>query len=500
MMRNKQKIFLLIIGLLTLHIVLSAFIPLTDPSEARYAMIAKDMAASNDYVTPRIWIEGKLLPFMGKPPLGFWLIAASVEIFGANEFAVRLPAFIASLLLLMIMFHTLKRYAGIYQAVTATLITATSAGFYILAGVVLVDMWLCLFAIGAVFWYYAFIQEKDKKLKKHFSLLVFFFLACAFLTKGPVGLVYFGLPVFFWTLLSNRWDTLKDHAWITGILLFLAMIIPWFIFAEKATPGFCEYFFVNENYKRFVTPNYGDLYSGTSHTTPKGMAFLYSLAVCLPWCLVLLVFYSIKKKNRLAILTAFKQGCINIKQCCLKHKEPDFDLFLVGTLAVTLFWSLASQVMLYYLILVTPLFGAWCARVLADNRISSKIIIRISVSLLVLYAIAIIPAFFIIKKEKSTKDIVNQALALRENNRLEGKLIFAREIPYSAYFYGDTTILPHEKELVNNSMLRSSQNTGDVYILKKKYVQRLPIDMQQLFEIKYKDRNWSLLTRKQDQH
>lgn len=492
---NKQKVFLLIIGLLTLHIALSGFIPLTDPSEARYATIAKDMATSNDYVTPRIWIEGKLIPFMGKPPLGFWAIAASVEIFGANEFAVRLPAFIASMLLLLIIFYTLKRYQSFYHATTATLITATTGGFYILSGVVLVDMWLCLFSIGAVFWYYAFIQEKERKIKKLFSLLVFLFLAGAFLTKGPVGLVYFGLPVFFWTLLSNRWDTLKDHAWVTGILLFLIVIIPWFIFAEKATPGFCEYFFVNENYKRFVTPNYGDLYSGTSHTTPKGMAILFSLAVCLPWSLILIVFYCIHKKS--AILADIKPGIANIKKCCFKHSADDFDLFLVGTLAITLFWCISSQLMLYYLILVTPLFGAWCANIFAKYAISSKAIVKLSILLLTLYAIGAVPAFFIVKSKKSAKDIVHIAIEIRENKKLEGQVIFAREIPYSAYFYGGNLILPHEKELVKDSMMRNSQNKGDIFILKKKYLKRIPGETQQLFEVDYQDKNWALVTKKQ---
>ena len=119
---KKQKVFIIIIGLLLLHIILSGFIPLTDPSEARYATIAVAMAESNDYVTPRIWIDGKLIPFMGKPPLGFWLTALSVELFGTNEFAVRLPAFLASLLLLVIMFFTLRKYHGVYQAVNAVCI------------------------------------------------------------------------------------------------------------------------------------------------------------------------------------------------------------------------------------------------------------------------------------------------------------------------------------------------------------------------------------------
>ena len=496
---NKQKIFLLILGLLALHMVFSSFLPLPDPSEARYATIAKYMAESDNYVMPHIWIEGNLIPFMGKPPFGFWMIAGSIEVFGANEFAVRFPMFVASLLLLMIMFHTLKRTQGIYQAVVASMITATTAGFYILSGVVLVDMWLCLFSIGAIFWYYAFIHEQNRKIQKLYRLLVFIFLAGAFLTKGPVGLVFFGLPVFFWTLLSNRWDTLKYHAWVSGLLLFLLIITPWFILAEKNTPGYLHYFFVVENFKRFVSPDKsGDIYSGISHAVPKGTAIAYSLIVCLPWVLIQLVFYSIKKKSAYALFSAVKRGFINLKENCFAKNKQGFDLFLIGLISITLFWCLSSHLMLYYMILITPLFAVWSANVFYKYNFTYKKIARLTVALLVLYSIAYVPVYFFIDAKKTTKTITLKAMQLRKEKELNGQIIFARRLSYSAYFYGGDLIMPHKKEKVPDSMLRTSDpnKCEDVYVLKKRYVKRIPEDIRDKFEIEYKDKNWALLIRK----
>jgi 4-amino-4-deoxy-L-arabinose transferase-like glycosyltransferase len=496
---NKQKIFLLILGLLALHMVLSAFLPLPDPSEARYATIAKYMAESNNYVMPHIWIEGKRIPFMGKPPFGFWMMAGAIELFGANEFAVRLPAFVASLLLLLIIFHTLKKTKGIYQAVVTSLITATTIGFYILSGVVLVDMWLCLFSIGAIFWYYAFIHEKNRKIQKCYSLLVFIFLAGAFLTKGPVGLVFFGLPVFFWTLLSNRWDTLKYHAWISGVVLFLLIVIPWFILAEQSTKGYLHYFFVVENFKRFVSSDKsGDIYSGISHAVPRGTAILYSLAVCFPWVLIQLVFYSIKKKSAYALFRALKQGLKNLKENWFAKNKQDFDLFLIGLVSITLFWCLSSHLMLYYMVLITPLFAVWSAGVFYKYNFSYNRIAKLTVWLLVVYSIAYVPIYFFVDIEKSKKTITLKAIQLYDDNNLQGKIIFARKLHYSAYFYGGNLIMPHEKEKVPESILRISEpkDSGDIYVLRKRYIKRIPEEMKDKFKIEYQDKNWALLTRK----
>src|SRR6266446_3331233 len=61
---------------------------LWEPDEGRYAEIAREMVVSGDYVTPRDDFE----LYFEKPPLVYWANAVSIKLFGANEFAVRLPA------------------------------------------------------------------------------------------------------------------------------------------------------------------------------------------------------------------------------------------------------------------------------------------------------------------------------------------------------------------------------------------------------------------------
>src|SRR5579859_6523917 len=59
---------------------------LVRPDEGRYAEIAREMATSGDWVTPRL----NAIKYFEKPPLQYWATAAAYKVFGKNEFAARL--------------------------------------------------------------------------------------------------------------------------------------------------------------------------------------------------------------------------------------------------------------------------------------------------------------------------------------------------------------------------------------------------------------------------
>src|SRR5450432_4418266 len=69
-------------------------IGLVGPDEPRYAWIARSMAETGDWVTPRLY--GK--PWFEKPVLYYWGAAASFKLFGVSEAAARLPSAICALL------------------------------------------------------------------------------------------------------------------------------------------------------------------------------------------------------------------------------------------------------------------------------------------------------------------------------------------------------------------------------------------------------------------
>src|SRR2546430_9612303 len=63
------------------------------PDEPGYAWIARDMAESGDWVTPRLYGE----PWFEKPVLYYWMAAASFKLFGVSEAAARLPSALCAL-------------------------------------------------------------------------------------------------------------------------------------------------------------------------------------------------------------------------------------------------------------------------------------------------------------------------------------------------------------------------------------------------------------------
>lgn len=80
---------------------------------------------------------------------------------------------------------------------------------------------------------------------------------------------------------------LEQSPWIKGALLMLALSLPWYLLAERQTPGFLHYFIVGEHFQRFTVKGWqGDLY-GSGHASPLGTIWLYGLTMFLPWTLLL---------------------------------------------------------------------------------------------------------------------------------------------------------------------------------------------------------------------
>src|SRR5436305_3115139 len=81
---------------------------LQHPDEGRYAEIAREMAATGDWVTPRL--DG--LKYFEKPPLQYWLTAAAFSAFGIDEWTARLAPALATVLALLAVGYAGKRIAS----------------------------------------------------------------------------------------------------------------------------------------------------------------------------------------------------------------------------------------------------------------------------------------------------------------------------------------------------------------------------------------------------
>jgi 4-amino-4-deoxy-L-arabinose transferase-like glycosyltransferase len=370
----------------------------------------------------------------------------------------------------------LRRFVDEQTSWLAMALTLACPVFLGLGGAVATDMLLAAFVAGGVLVYLAFALETEQRLRRHWSLLLFALLAGGFLTKGPVALALFGMPVLAWTILYRKWDLLRDHAWGRGILLFLALVVPWFWLCEIRNPGFLEYFFVNENFLRFVTPNYGDRY-GNGHIYPRGSALVMLLLATMPW-------------SPYALWLGWQRR----RGLSLRPGNQMVGLLFLGFLVPALFWCLARQLLITYLLPMVPLFCAWLALVLPRGGLLRRYPGRAMGAVLGTVAVLGCTAGPKVCARRSAKGIVRSA-----KMRVGAMLIFARRVPYSAYFYGRGIVFPHPKcPVVEATRLALSMQDSAVLVMKGCYLEDIPDGMaQQLRQVATAGRYALLVTEDQ---
>jgi len=240
--------------LVFLPIVLTAIIYLasttsravTDYDEGFYAQSARHMVESGNWVTP----YANDVRFLEKPPLLYWVTAASFKIFGINEFALRLPTAFAVIALVWIVVLIVRKLADEQAALAAGLSAAFSMGTYIFTRETLHDIWLVLFLAVAMFAFLSWYLDPRHSLKP--ALLFYASIAGAVLCKSIIGLAFpLGIVVVFF-LLSKEWPKWKTLHILPGFLLFSLITVPWHWLAAIQNKGFLEFFFVGEQFKRFL--------------------------------------------------------------------------------------------------------------------------------------------------------------------------------------------------------------------------------------------------------
>jgi len=252
--------------------------PLMDTSEARYGEIARVMLTTGNWITPQ---EFPGTPFWAKPPLYAWLSAAAMQVLGVNEFALRLPSLLCALVVVLLSANwaaALQARRGTAAAPWAGLIAAallfTGLGFFAAAGAVMTDPALAACTTAMLAAFHAVVLRGSRTTAWRYGFFVA--IGLGMLAKGPVVLLYGGLPIALWTLWQRRlgavWTALP---WVSGTVLAALLSVPWYVAAERATPGFVNYFLLGEHVMRFLKPGWrGDLY-GTAHAEPLGMIWVY---------------------------------------------------------------------------------------------------------------------------------------------------------------------------------------------------------------------------------
>jgi 4-amino-4-deoxy-L-arabinose transferase-like glycosyltransferase len=243
---------------LTIYAILAAilYLPglgrpaLWEPDEGRYAEIAREMVISGDYVTPRDDFE----LYFEKPPLVYWAEAAAIQIFGVNEFAVRLPAALFSIGQVVVTAALAEAMLGAAAGFLAALVLALSPLFFGFARFATLDPALAFFLAAALGAFYAAARGDSfsRRQARRWLLISAAMLALGTLAKGPIALLLGGAIALTWMAIERRLRQVAQMPLVWCLVIYAAIVVPWFVLVEARNPGFVHFFIIHEHLERYV--------------------------------------------------------------------------------------------------------------------------------------------------------------------------------------------------------------------------------------------------------
>lgn len=340
---TRQRWLLLLLTAFTFFILLGSR-ALNEPDEGRYSEIAREMIETGDWVVPHLWY----LPHLDKPPMTYWLVAASMKVFGQNEWAARLPLALAGIAGVWAVWRLGCSVGGRRVGFWSALILQTSLLYFVMARMLTTDMFLTAFNTWAVYFFWRSWQglksEVGSQRSEFFGwhLAGWAAIALGFLTKGPIALAIpltaLAAPVIY------RWKNIatKKLLWsglVAGLALFLVLVLPWFLAVFRREPEAFDYMTVYQAAGSVL---------GTTIKDRKGSLFYFFgiLAVgLLPWTFLLGWLWrrahwrslDLKSKDGWIVLNAtaiFTFALFSLSQA----KLPPYILPIFPALAVMLAW------------------------------------------------------------------------------------------------------------------------------------------------------------------
>jgi 4-amino-4-deoxy-L-arabinose transferase-like glycosyltransferase len=254
---------------------------LVGADEPRYAQIAHEMLVRFDSahtlqerlgacVTP--YLYGR--PWLEKPALYYWRAMFLFQDFGVHDWSARLPSTTFAFIMAALIYLHMRRFRP-GGHLDAALITVACAGIMGFARGASTDMQMAApLAIGLLGWY-AWYETGSK-----FWLYdIYFFTGLATLAKGPVAPFLAALIIVAFAFLRKEWSILLRSLWWPGIVLYFAMVLPWFIAVQHQNPTFFREFFLEHNLQRFATDRY-------QHSQPFWYYLAVMLVALMPWTVI----------------------------------------------------------------------------------------------------------------------------------------------------------------------------------------------------------------------
>ncbi len=240
---------------------------LVGADEPRYAQVAREMLQKHDWVTPILYGQ----PWLEKPILYYWRAMMAYTFFGVSDWSARLPSSTLAIFMVVVTYFWTRRYRPGAQLDTALILGASAMiiGFGRAAST---DMSLSApFCVAMLCWWG---WHRDDR--RWWLVLFYAFMGLGMLAKGPVAPVLGGIIVAAYALVRREPKLILRTLWIPGILVFLAVALPWYIEVQLKTPQFFRTFFLEHNLERFSSNMF-------RHKQPFYYYIPVFLLAVLPW-------------------------------------------------------------------------------------------------------------------------------------------------------------------------------------------------------------------------
>lgn len=229
--------------------------PLALPDEGRYVGIAWEMVTSGNWFVPHL--DG--LPYFHKPPLFYWMTAASLKACGPTLLCSRVAPLLSALALAIGLLWFLSRHLDKKTAVVAFVALLTQPFFFASAQFANLDMLVASMISLTIMMAAAFVWQLEQgQFAQRYLFSTYGFAAAGLLAKGLIGVVLPGAVILLWLGLSGRLRMLKSFFWWPAIVVFALLVSPWFLFMEAQFKGFLNYFFVHHHFQRFTGTDFNN--------------------------------------------------------------------------------------------------------------------------------------------------------------------------------------------------------------------------------------------------
>ncbi len=271
-----------VVLILLLGVVLPIFLQLggrglNEPDEGRYSEMGREMVVTGDWLVPRL--NG--VPHYAKPPWIYWCIAASLKVFGMNEWAARLPSALAALVTALLVFDLGRRMGGTRAGIFSALALTSSLLFFVVARLISPDMMLTACITTALYCFWRWWNSEPRSTR---WLVGFFFaVGIGFFDKGPFAIGVSFLAIFGFLALERKFSELKRPCFWIGLLLGLILIaaisLPWFLIICHLNPDLYDFYLHGQITDRIISGG------GRAHS------FFYHFAWlpgdCWPWSILI---------------------------------------------------------------------------------------------------------------------------------------------------------------------------------------------------------------------